>query len=88
MATRKKKPQEQETKTEVVEQETEEMSRSSRVKALLDRVGQTLEQGELKPSLADYIRLMQFERELTEEEPRNVEVRWVEKLEEESDSGR
>jgi hypothetical protein len=33
---------------------------------------------ELKPSVGDFIRLLQFEKELKEEQPREIEVSWVE----------
>ncbi len=36
-----------------------------------------------KASLADYIRLVQFERELTEEEPRETKATWVDPIERE-----
>jgi hypothetical protein len=33
---------------------------------------------EFKPSLADFLRLVQFEKEIGEEEPKEIKVTWVE----------
>jgi len=47
------------------------------VDGLLNEVRNRVQKGELKPTLGDYIRLMQLKRELDENEPKNVEVKWV-----------
>ena len=54
---------------------------SSRVKIakLLKKVEEKLEEDTPKASLGDFIRLVQLERELADEEtPREIRVRWVE----------
>ena len=33
---------------------------------------------ELKPTVGDFIRLVQLDKELTEEQPREIKVSWVE----------
>jgi len=43
----------------------------------LSAVQTKFKKGELKPTLGDYIRLMQLRRELEENEPKNIEVKWV-----------
>ncbi len=37
-----------------------------------------LKSEDLKPSVGDFIRLLQLEKELKEEQPREIEVSWVE----------
>ena len=32
---------------------------------------------DVKPTVAEYIRLVQLQKELDEDEPRDIEVRWV-----------
>ena len=44
---------------------------------MLERVGQKLGKGEVKATLGDYIRLLQLQREIEEEEPAEITVRWV-----------
>jgi hypothetical protein len=62
---RKKKPEEARPEAKVV-------------KKLLEKVEQKLSEEEVKASLADYIRLVQFQKELEEEQPREIKVTWVE----------
>lgn len=47
------------------------------IEELLSAVQTKFKKGELKPTLGDYIRLMQLRRELEENEPKNIEVKWV-----------
>lgn len=49
------------------------------VGALLKKVEEQLTKEQLKPTLADYIRLRQLYRELEDEEPREIKVTWVDK---------
>ena len=58
------------------------------VKRLLRRLEQKLSDEEVKATLGDYIRLVQFERELEEDEPREIKVTWVEPEATGSDSGK
>ena len=58
-------------------------SPKARVKLLVTKVGEQLEtqidekQG-VKATLADYIRLLQLQKEMDEESPREVKVTWLE----------
>jgi hypothetical protein len=38
----------------------------------------TVKNGEFKPSLAEYLKLVQLEKEFEEEEVREIKVKWVE----------
>ena len=57
------------------------------VEELLEKVEQKLGKGEVKASLGDYIRLVQLRKELEDEEPREIEVRWVDPEGTDPDSG-
>jgi hypothetical protein len=48
------------------------------VEELIGSIEARLKEGELKATVADYIRLVQFQNELEADEPRDIEVRWVE----------
>ena len=56
------------------------------VEKLMLKVEEKLGRGDVKATLGDYIRLVQLEKELEEEEPKKIEVRWVEPEESKSDS--
>lgn len=49
---------------------------------LLERLAKAVEEkvinGELKPTIADLLRVWQFEREFEGEQPKEVKVQWVE----------
>ena len=47
------------------------------VKELIERVERNLAKDDVKATVADYIRLVQLQKELAEDEPRDIEVRWV-----------
>jgi hypothetical protein len=47
------------------------------VEQILERVEQKLGEGEVKATLGDYIRLVQLHKELEDEEPGEITVRWV-----------
>ena len=49
---------------------------------LLDRVEQRLKALDLKPTLTEYVRLVQLRREITEDQPKEVLVTWVEQSKE------
>jgi hypothetical protein len=57
------------------------------VEELIEKVEQKIGEGDVKATLGDYIRLVQLQRELEEEEPREIAVTWVdpEKTEKESE---
>ena len=48
------------------------------VEKLLKNVEKKLESEDVKASLGDYIRLMQLQSELEEDEPEDIRVTWVE----------
>lgn len=58
------------------------------VKKLLKQVERKLSENEVKVTLGDYIRLVQLEKELEEDEPREIKVTWVNPEENDSDSGK
>jgi hypothetical protein len=47
------------------------------VQKLLTKMEQKLAKDEVKASLADYIRLVQLQKELEADEPREIRVQWV-----------
>ena len=55
------------------------VSPRAKITKLLKKVEEKLEEDTSKASLGDFIRLVQLERELADEEtPREIRVRWVE----------
>ena len=48
------------------------------VKKILKKMEAKLSGDDAKATLGDYIRLVQFEKELQEGEPREIKVTWVE----------
>lgn len=56
------------------------------VSELIEKVEGKLEQGELKATLADYVRLVQLQQDLEEGEAKEIKVTWVEPEMEKSDS--
>jgi hypothetical protein len=55
------------------------------VERLIERVERNLAKDDVKGTVADYIRLVQLQKELEEEEPQDIEVRWVDPEEAGSD---
>ncbi len=53
-------------------------SQAALIGDLLKKVEKKLAGEEVKVTLADYIRLVQLKKELDEEEPRDLQVTWVE----------
>ncbi len=53
-------------------------SKKELVKSVMEKVEQTLEAGQLKPTVGDFIRLAQLEKELDDEQPTEIKVSWVE----------
>ncbi len=69
--------------TDANNEETKKAGSFKRSKAeLLDEVIRKVEQkvanGELKPTVGDLVRLWQLERELGDEQPKEIKVQWVE----------
>jgi hypothetical protein len=55
-------------------------SKAKMVSKVIARIEEKLETDELKPSVSDLVRLLQLEKELTEEEqPKEIKVSWVER---------
>ena len=47
------------------------------VKKIRERVEQKLSESDAKVTLGDYIRLVQLEKELEDDEPKEIKVTWV-----------
>ncbi len=59
---------------------TRRKSKAKMVSKVIARIEEKLEADELKPSVGDFIRLLQLEKELKEEEqPKEIKVSWVER---------
>jgi hypothetical protein len=56
------------------------------VEQILEKVEQRFGQGDLKATLGDYIRLVQLQKELEDEEPGEITVTWVDPEKTEADS--
>jgi len=56
-------------------------SQAEIVRELLQRVETQLTGGDVKVTLADYVRLVQLKKELDEDLPRDIRVTWVEPVE-------
>jgi signal recognition particle GTPase len=52
-------------------------NRGEVVRDLLAAVERKLTESDVKVTLADYIRLVQLQKDLEQEEPREIRVRWV-----------
>lgn len=48
------------------------------VEQMMENLEGKLKSGELKPTMGDFIRLMQLEKELEDEQPREIKVSWIE----------
>ncbi len=53
------------------------------VKQAIQQIGEKIEKNELKPTVGDFIRLLQLEKELLDEAPREIKVSWIEPEEKE-----
>lgn len=76
-----------ETEAEPVEKAPVE-SQARVVEKIRKRVEQKLSESDVKVTLGDYIRLVQLEKELEEDEPKEIKVTWVNPEEKKSDSGK
>jgi len=56
----------------------QQQNRARIVRKAIESIEAKLGTGEMKPTLADLVRLLQIEKELDADEPREVRVRWVE----------
>ncbi|MFN7995889.1 MAG: hypothetical protein U0Q18_19920 [Bryobacteraceae bacterium] len=55
----------------------EDENRAEIVKRAIEAIERKLDTSEMKPSIADLIRLLQLQRELEPERVREVNVKWV-----------
>lgn len=53
------------------------------VHKVMEKIESKLDADELKPSVGDLVRLLQLEKELVQEQPKEIKVSWVEPGEEE-----
>ena len=51
------------------------------VKSMLAKLAADLDEGKGKATLADYIRLVQLQKEIEKDDPRDLKVGWVDHLE-------
>ncbi len=56
------------------------------VEQIIEKVEQKLGEGEMKATLGDYIRLVQLQKELEDEEPGEITVTWVDPEKTETDT--
>lgn len=56
------------------------------VREIRKRVENRLTKEDVKATLGDYIRLVQLEKELDEDEPREIKVTWIEPVKTESEN--
>ena len=54
------------------------IDKAALVNKMLQSFEEKLKKDELKGTLGDFIRLLQLEKELEDEQPKEIEVRWVE----------
>ncbi len=58
------------------------IQKAKKLDRLLAKVEDKLENEQTKASVGDFIRLLQLRKEIEDERPRKIEVRWVEQSEE------
>lgn len=63
------------------------IDKAALVNKMIQSFEEKLEKKELKGTLGDFIRLLQLEKELEDEQPKEIEVRWVEPSEPGSANG-
>ena len=68
---------------EETEREQKKKTQAEVVKKLLESVERKLGGKDVKATLGDYIRLVQLQQELEQEEPKDIKVTWVEPKSEE-----
>ncbi|HWR50768.1 MAG TPA: hypothetical protein VN428_06655 [Bryobacteraceae bacterium] len=59
-------------------------SKAELLTEVIRKVEEKVVKGELKPTLGDLVRLWQLERELGEEQPKEIKVQWVDPADPES----
>jgi len=68
---------------EETERQQKKKTQAAVVKKLLESVERKLGGKDVKATLGDYIRLVQLQQELEQEEPKDIKVTWVEPKSEE-----
>ena len=76
------KPEEM-AETKQVEKVKRAKNKKELVQQAIQQIGDKLDKNELKPTVGDLIRLLQFEKEILEETPKEIKVSWVEPEEKE-----
>ena|SRR5579862_9677156 len=64
-------------KPSVVKPVEETLTPAEIIKTLVEKVGKQLAKGEAKATLGDYLKLLQLQKEMKAEEPRDIRIRWV-----------
>ena len=59
-----------------------EATAAERIRGVLEQVEKQISKSEFKVTLGDYIRLIQLQKEYEKEKPKDIEVTWVESLNE------
>ncbi len=79
----------QTTKTRRANQASQERRRDSAalIRKAISNIESKLETNEVKATIGDFIRLLQLEKELQVEEPRDIKVTWVDSNQTEPVSG-
>lgn len=81
---RSSKATDRRTDKTTVKPRTSSAADKSAVSSLRRQVERKLKTEDAKATYADYIRLLQLEKEMDEEQPREIKVEWVERSEETS----
>jgi hypothetical protein len=76
------KPEEM-AETKQVEKVKRAKNKKELVQQAIQQIGDKLDKNELKPTVGDLIRLLQLEKEILEETPKEIKVSWVEPEEKE-----
>ena len=75
------------TKTRTRTRSKSKIDRAALIDKLLCSIEERIVNQELKGTVNDFIRLLQLQKELEDEQPREIEVRWVEPTEPDDASG-
>ncbi len=65
-------------KAKTTDKRTERISKAELVSRVLEKMEKTMVAEGVKPTVGDFIRLVQLEKELAEEQPKEIKVSWVE----------
>ena len=64
-------------KTQAARKRRRKKSQATLVEAAIENIGSKLETNEVKGTVGDLIRLLQFKKEMQSGEPRKIEVKWI-----------